>query len=99
MLGGSGVVSMSVNRRINVLHFASTPVRAGAEEHMLTLLRRLDRARFRPMLVAPSALIDMLRPDLPAEVEMLPVTLTSTRNLGGALRLIGLLRKKAVDIV
>ena len=45
---------MSKARRLNVLHFANKPVRGGAEEHMLVLLRRLDCSRFHPMLAAPA---------------------------------------------
>jgi hypothetical protein len=44
---------MNTQRRIDVMHFASQLIRGGAEEHMLTLLTHLDRARFRPMLAAP----------------------------------------------
>src|SRR6266852_8859986 len=64
--GGSGFVQVNLDRRIAVLHFANYSVRGGAEEHMLTLLKRLDRARFKPMLAAHPKLIEMLRPNLPA---------------------------------
>ncbi len=93
------MVPMSVKRRINILHFDSALVRGGAEEHVLTLLRRLDRARFRPMLAAPPALINMLLADLPAEVELFPISLSGARDLAGAFRLVRLIEHKAVDIV
>src|ERR1700674_2717440 len=66
--GGSGIAPMNTDCRITVMHFASEPVRGGAEEHMLMLLTHLDRARFRPMLAAPPHLIELLRPDLPDDI-------------------------------
>lgn len=56
---------MKTGGRIRVLHFTNAVMRAGAEEHILTLLTRLDRSRFFPMLAAPPELIAALRPDLP----------------------------------
>ena len=41
------------------------------------LLSHLDRARFRPMLAAPPRLIELLRPDLPDDIDAIPVTLGS----------------------
>jgi glycosyltransferase involved in cell wall biosynthesis len=99
MFGGSGFVPISVNRRIKVLHFSCSTVRGGAEEHMLTLLRSLDRARFQPLLAAHRSLIELLHPDLPGEVEVIPVSLASARDLDAAARLVRLLRQKAVGVV
>lgn len=89
----------SVNRRINVLHFSCSTVRGGAEEHMLTLLRSLDRARFQPLLAAHRSLIELLHPNLPGEVEVIPVSLASARDLDAAARLVRLLRQKTVGVV
>jgi starch synthase (maltosyl-transferring) len=90
---------MSTDRRIPVLHFASEPVRAGAEEHMLMLLCHLDRARFRPMLAAPARLIELLRPDLPNDVEAITVTLGTGGYLGSAWNFSRMLAKRRVGIL
>ena len=92
-------MQVNLDRRIAVLHFANDSVRGGAEEHMLTLLKRLDRVRFKPMLAAHPKLIEMLRPNLPADVDAIPVTLRSPRDFGGAWHFMRILRGRRVDIV
>jgi len=90
---------METGGRIRVLHFTNAIMRAGAEEHMLTLLTRLDRSRFDPMLAAPPELIAALRPDLPADLEVVPVTLRSLRNAGAAWRFARMLAASRVDVL
>jgi glycosyltransferase involved in cell wall biosynthesis len=85
--------------RITVLHFTSAPVRGGAEEHMLMLLRQLDSSRYRPMLAAHPKLLAMVRSELPDNVESFPLELQSLRDLRGAWRLWRVMREKRVDIV
>ena len=51
-----------------VCMFDNERVRGGAEEHMLCLLKGLDRARFRPLLVCPPELLAQLVPELPKDV-------------------------------
>ncbi|HXR26146.1 MAG TPA: glycosyltransferase family 4 protein [Candidatus Binataceae bacterium] len=85
--------------RVAVLHFASEPVRGGAEEHMLTLLRELDRTRYRPMLAAHLGLLELLRDDLPEEVASFPVELRGPRDLAGARRFMRVLREQRVALV
>jgi len=91
--------NMAADERKTVLHFSNAVVRAGAEEHMLMLLTRLDRARFRPMLIAHPKLLELLRADLPSDVEGIPVVLAGPRDLAGALRFIRILRRAQVAIV
>ena len=90
---------MTAERPLTVLHFTNEPVRGGVEEHILRLLIELDRKRFRPMLVAPPALVEMLRPDLPGDVEVEPLTLRSPADLLAAWRFFRLLRRRRVDIL
>jgi glycosyltransferase involved in cell wall biosynthesis len=66
---------------ISVCMFDNEIVRGGAEEHMLCLLRGLDRSRFRPMLVCPDELLTLLSDDLPRDVEVLPLSLHSYGQL------------------
>src|SRR5229473_7679829 len=55
---------------ISVLHFSNSVVRGGAEEHMLTLLRALDRACFRLHLVCTPECAEALEADLPSDVHL-----------------------------
>src|SRR6266851_1975315 len=84
---------------ISVLHFSNTVVRGGAEEHMLTLLRGLDRTYFQPLLACPSELAEKLRPDLPRDVEVFPVSLWRLSHVGAMLCLARILRERAVKIL
>jgi glycosyltransferase involved in cell wall biosynthesis len=84
---------------ISVLYFTSSLVRGGAEEHMLTLLRGLDRARFRLHLVCPPVLAEKLHPDLPTDVELLPLFLRKPRQLATAIRFGHILRERRVDVL
>ena len=84
---------------ISVLFFTNTCARGGAEEHMLTLLRGLDRTYFRMLLVCPSELAEKLRPDLPSDVELLALCLQKPFQIRAAWRLGMILRKKRVDVL
>jgi len=90
---------MNPDCRISVMHFASEPVRGGAEEHMLMLLTHLDRARFRPMLGAPPRLIELLRSDLPGDIDAIPVNLGTTGYLKPAWDFARMLASGQVDIL
>ncbi|MFZ1889110.1 MAG: glycosyltransferase, partial [Candidatus Binataceae bacterium] len=81
------------------MHFASERVRGGAEEHMLMLLTHLDRARFRPILAAAPELIELLRPDLPRDVEAIPVSLREASDFRAAWRFERLLAARRIDIL
>ena len=84
---------------ISVLYFTNTDARGGAEEHMLTLLQGLDRTHFRFHLVCPPEVADMLRPDLPADVELLPLCLRKPSQFRAAIRLGQIMRERRVDIL
>src|SRR6185312_10579910 len=45
--------ALEPSRRLRLLHFSNATARGGAEEHMLTLLRGLDRKRFELHLACP----------------------------------------------
>jgi glycosyltransferase involved in cell wall biosynthesis len=90
---------MNTDHRIAVMHFATESVRGGAEEHMLMLLTHLDRTRFRPMLAAPPRLIELFRPDLPHDIESIPVALRDASDLGAAWSFARLLAERRIDIL
>jgi glycosyltransferase involved in cell wall biosynthesis len=84
---------------ITVCMFDNEQVRGGAEEHMLCLLRGLDRRRFRPLLVCSGELLARLRPDLPDDVEAVPLALQSHRQLGQMRALHKLLERERVQVL
>ncbi len=66
---------------------------------MLALLRNLDRVRFRPIMAAHPELIELMRANLPGDVEAIPVVLASPCDLGGVLRFIRIVKEKGVAIL
>src|SRR2546427_6916564 len=86
-------------QRISVLHFSNEIVRGGVEEHMLTLLQRFDREWFRLHLACPSGLIAKFRPDLPGDVDVIPLCFQSPLDLRSATRLTQILRERRIDIL
>ena len=84
---------------IPVMQFSNTSVRAGAEEHILTLLRGLDRKEFRLHLVCSPEVADAVRPDVPSDVELLPLFYPSPSHLGGATRLGRWLRERRIQVL
>jgi glycosyltransferase involved in cell wall biosynthesis len=86
-------------RPLTVAHFDNADVRGGAEEHILTLLRGLDRSRFRPLLVCPPETAAKLGADVPGDVAVVPLRLHRLRDWGPAFRLARLLRERRVDIL
>ena len=88
-----------MSRRISVLYFSNARVRGGAEEHILTLLRRLDRTRFAAHLVCTPAVATKLRGDVPADVGVTPLTLCHPRQLRAAVRLARIIRARRVEVL
>jgi glycosyltransferase involved in cell wall biosynthesis len=84
---------------ISVLYFTNGLVRGGAEEHILTLLKGLDRKHFRPHLACTPEVASKLQRDLPNDVELLPLCLRKPSHLGSVLRLAKILRERRVEIL
>lgn len=84
---------------ISVLHFTNATVRAGAEEHILTLLRGLSQQDFRLNLVCDPEIADVMRPDIPDGVELIPLSFRRFDQFTSAFRLRDILRSKRVDIL
>jgi glycosyltransferase involved in cell wall biosynthesis len=60
---------------ISILYFSNSTARGGAEEHVLTLLREVDRKLFQPGLVCPAVCVEKLGADIPNDVRVFPLTL------------------------
>ena len=83
---GSARNGMST-RPLAVMMFANATERAGAEEHILELLRRLDRRLFRLHLACPDVLLGKYGDDIPKDVYVTPIMLDHLSDLRGAIRL------------
>jgi glycosyltransferase involved in cell wall biosynthesis len=84
---------------ISLAIFSNTQERGGAEEHILTLLRGLDRKFFRPHLICSPEVAGKLQPDLPSDVALYPLTLHSPFHWASAIRLAHYLRRQRVEIL
>src|SRR6185503_9727260 len=84
---------------ISVLYFSNSLARGGTEEHILTLLRGLDRSRFRAAFVCTPEVAEAMRRDVPADVELTPMRLRAPRHVGAARALRLLVRAHRVDVV
>ena len=85
--------------RIPLLYFSNEEVRGGVEEHILTLLRGLDRERFRPYLACTPALTKALANDLPSDVELFPIFLRGSGSAPAAWRLARWIRRHKIRIL
>jgi glycosyltransferase involved in cell wall biosynthesis len=83
---------------LRVLHFCNAEARGGAEEHMLTLLRGLDRRQVAPSLACPAPLLPHL-PDLPRDVRVLPVAPVRAWRARDGWKLTRFLRRERVQLV
>src|SRR5260370_4571630 len=84
---------------IPVLYFTNSTVRGGAEEHLLTLLRRLDRNLFRPLLVSSPECAETLQHVLPADVHLERLQYQWPYQIAPACRLARILHDHQVGIL
>lgn len=84
---------------ISVMMFSNATVRAGAEEHILELLRGLDRRQFRLHLACPEVLLTQYGKDIPEDVHVTPILLDRLFDMRGAIRLALTLRNQKIDIL
>jgi glycosyltransferase involved in cell wall biosynthesis len=83
-----------------ILHYLSSTVRAGAEEHALSLVTRLGEYGFTPYLAAPTPLLETMAAELArAGVRRLAIEAVSPFDLREAARLRSALIRERIDIV
>ena len=85
--------------RIRLAYFSNATASGGAEEHILTLLRGLDRDRFQPFLVCSPEVALKLGTDVPSDVNVLPLTYSKATHLSGAFRLAQFLKQNRIQIL
>lgn len=88
-----------ISRPLSILYFSNSTVRAGVEEHILELLRGLDRRRFRVHLACPAKLVEQYANDIPKDVQVTPLMLDNVWDLRGALRLARTIRRQKIDVL
>ena len=95
---GSARNGMST-RPLAVMMFSNATERAGAEEHILELLRRLDRRLFRLHLACPDVLLGKYGNDIPKDVHVTPIILDHLSDIRGAIRLARTVRQRKIDVL
>lgn len=81
------------------MFFANAVARAGVEEHMLELLRGLDRRLFRLHFACPKVLLEKYGDDIPKDVHITPVMVDRLSDVRGAARLAAALRRHKIEIL
>ena len=87
------------SKKISVAQFSNARVRAGAEEVILTLLKRLDRGIFDLSLICPPELAELLRNDLPEDVDVLEVYFEHPAQMSAAIKIGRYLRRQKIDVL
>ena len=98
-VGNGSTQGRMSTKPISVLMFANATVRGGAEEHILELLSRLDRRRFRLHLACPAALLEKYANEIPKDIEVTPLMLDHVWDLRGAFCLAQALYRQKIDIL
>ncbi len=86
-------------KKIAIAYFSNATTRGGAEEHILCLMRQLDRRYYRVYLICPPELAVLLTADLPADVETFELYFERVTQIGAAYRLATFLRQHQIDIL
>lgn len=84
---------------MRILYFLNTLVRGGVEEHVLTLANGLDRRRFEVSLACPGCLLELLKPDLAADVAVHDIDIQRWSDLRSIRHLASIVRKSAPDVL
>lgn len=84
---------------IDVLQFSHSTARGGVEEHILSLMRGLDRKLFQLHYVCSPAVADAMRSELPADVELIPMHIPTPTQHAAAYHLAKILRSRRVGIL
>ncbi len=85
---------------IKILYFLNSVVKAGVEEHVLGLLKNINRGKFEPILACPQELLDLLQEDIEnLGIRSYPVCIRRWRNIGQIREFIKILKIEKPDIV
>ncbi len=91
---------MQKKQKIRIAYVLRTEVRAGVEEHVLSLLQRLDTRRFQTYLVAPPKLIAAYGTDMnKTNTIVFPLKIKHYFDFNGMIKFFRFLKKNRIDIV
>ncbi|MEW5894170.1 MAG: glycosyltransferase family 4 protein [Candidatus Omnitrophota bacterium] len=86
--------------KIKILYFLNSFVRGGIEEHVLNLLKHIDRSCFDPIMVCPQQLLDQIKDELSSfKVPCHAVSIRSFLNFVEIFRYWKIIRRERPDIV
>jgi glycosyltransferase involved in cell wall biosynthesis len=86
-------------KKTSVLYLTLSSVRAGVEEHILTLMRGLNRELFDVHLAAPDRLLDALGRDVPSDVQVIPCNPDTRGWIREAVKLARAIRQRRIDVL
>ncbi|RJO65801.1 MAG: glycosyltransferase [Candidatus Omnitrophota bacterium] len=87
-------------RKVKILYFLNSTTRGGAEEHVLNLLKHIDKTRFEAILACPQELLNLLEEDIkPLGIKTYPATIRRWRNITGIISFLKVLNRERPDIV
>jgi len=86
--------------KIKIAYVLRTEVRAGVEEHVLSLIKNINPRRFKTYIVAPPELIKAFGDDLDStKATILPLRIRSLLDLKSMIAFFRFLRQEEIDIV
>lgn len=85
--------------KTKILYFLNTTTRAGVEEHVLSLLKELDRKSFSAVLVCPGQLLEQFGADIPEDVRTYGLYLAEWTGFSGIREFVSILKRERPDIV
>ncbi len=89
-----------ITAKIKILYFLNSVVRGGVEEHVLGLLKNIDKDKFEPILVCPEKLIGLLQEDLEdLKVKYYAIDIRRWKNIKEIFKFIKIMRDEKPDIV
>src|SRR4051794_12787247 len=92
--------SIQKAEKIRIAYILPTEIRGGVEEHVLSLVKGIDKSKFQPFIVAPASLLKSLQPDLePGEAEVLPLRISSLRDWREMARFYWFLKQQRIHLV
>jgi glycosyltransferase involved in cell wall biosynthesis len=84
---------------VSICYFSNSDARGGVEEHILTLLRGLDRNLFRPILICTQPCAEKLGRDLPEDVTLFSLSFERPYQIWQAARFGNILRRERISIL
>ncbi|MBI4652445.1 glycosyltransferase [Candidatus Desantisbacteria bacterium] len=86
--------------KIKIGYFLNTEVRGGVEEHLLSLLKHLNREKFDPVVILPARLALLMKDDFEKNnIQYKEIYIRSWSNIKEIIRFIKFLKKEKFDII